>query len=202
MCPPYILQEGLPVHIFFVPTVYLLEENIIMTTIYVRKQSGERDDSAVRNWFPIKNVERPATDDAMRELVADAAIADWEEENPKRTGEYTFKSNKVNLYVKDDDGTLVVLDDEDVYKQHAGKKKIYVYVPAPPTRTTEVKEGGGGDQGKLMCCGLFDCSFVGVCVSGSWSFVYILVFFFLCATSSSFDQFFSSAQSFYTSYRT
>jgi hypothetical protein len=142
------------VHIF-IPSVLLLDENVIMTTIYVKKQHPDKDDEEVtKPWFDFQpntdaDKKQLASRAGMRELVASAAIAKASKKELKYTNE-DF-ANEVNLYVKDDDGNLELLEDESDYKNHADKKKIYAYVPAPPTHTTEVKRRGdeGLQQGKV-----------------------------------------------------
>jgi hypothetical protein len=119
-----------------------MSKNVSMNTIFVRKQHPDKNDEDIKKpFFPIEDVERPATYGEMRKLVQQCA---------QDRGHDVKNADEVNVYVKNNQGQLEVVEDDDDYSQHADKKKFYAYVPAPPTHTTEVKERGGGDQGKLV----------------------------------------------------
>jgi hypothetical protein len=132
-----------------------------MITIYVRKKiEGKANKEIEDDWFDFEptseaDMKLLTSRNGMRVLVTNAAISDWEGENTERKGEYSFNSNKVNLYVKNNQGQLEVVEGDDDYMKHADKKKFYAYVPAPLVPTTANKQGGGDDQGKLVFCGLF-----------------------------------------------
>jgi Mg2+ and Co2+ transporter CorA len=157
MSPPYILQEGLPVHIFFVPTVYLLDENVIMATIYVRKQHPDKDDENINTWFdfqPTTDADKKqlASRTGLLELVAKAAV----EKGTKKKCPYDDEdfADEISLYVWEEK-ELVVITNANFATKTKDVVELYAYVPAPPAPTTANNEGGGGDQGKLVCCGLF-----------------------------------------------
>jgi hypothetical protein len=137
-----------------------LDENVIMTTIYVKKQHPDKDDEEVtKPWFdfqPTTDADRKrlASRAGMRELVASAAI-DKAGNNGLEYKHMDF-ANEVNLYVLEEK-EFVVITNANFEKKTKGVVEFYAYVPAPPAPTTANNEGDGGDQGKLVCC---DCLIV------------------------------------------
>jgi hypothetical protein len=133
-----------------------MSKNVSMNTIFVRKQHPDKNDEDIKKpWCPIEDVKRPATYGEMRKLVQQCA---------QDRGHDVENADEVNVYVKNNQGQLEVVEDDTAYAQHAGQTKFYAYVPDRLTASAD-RQGGGGNRSKLVCgvCLFLSLSVSSVC---------------------------------------